>query len=267
MTDLQDDLERNFPSSDIAILGVNEHGQQSANDVITAKSDVPWLQDVDDNQNNVSDVWYDRWQITYRDVWLVDEANELASVFNLTSHDLANPANYNALRQMVVETATEGRVAESPWQNRIEPLDVNNDGFVVPNDVLQIITRLNTNGSGQLPVPSGSVISYFDATGDNHVTALDALRVIRHLNRFSLTGSGEPDVLVENMFPLEEHEIESVLAETDETPQAVQMLAEANYRVRALNAVSTPVSEDVDLVLASAFIDEVAFDEELPLTL
>ena len=57
------------------------------------------------------------------------------------------------------------------------------------------------------------------------------------------------------------------LAETDETPQAVQMLAEANYRVRALNAVSTPSGEDVDLVFASAFIDEVAFDEALPLTL
>ena len=45
------------------------------------------------------------------------------------------------------------------------------------------------------------------------------------------------------------------------------MLAEANYPVGALNAVSTPTSEDVDLVLASAFIDEVAFEEELPLTL
>lgn len=246
---------------------MNEDGQQSANDVVTANSDVPWLQDVDDDQNNVSDVWYDRWQITYRDVWLVDAANELAGVYNLTSHDLANPVNYNTLRRMVVDVATEGRVAESPWQNRIEPLDVNDDGFVVPQDVLRIITRLNTNGPGELPVPSGTVTSYFDTNGDNYVSALDALLGIRHLNKFSLAGSGEPDVLVENVFPLEEHEIESVPAETDETLETVQMLVEANSRVRALNALSTPTSEDVDLLFASAFIDEVALDEELPLTL
>ena len=82
-----------------------------------------------------------------------------------------------------------------------------------------------------------------------------------------MTGSGEPDVPVENVFPLEEHETKSVLAEMAPTPQAVQALAEADSRLRALDAVSTLTGEDVDLVFASVSSDEVALEEELPLTL
>ena len=154
---------------------------------------IPWLQDIDANQNGVSDIWYDQWQVTYRDVWVVDANNELVSAYNLTSNDLANEANYNTLRQMIIDVAVAGRTPASPWQNEVEPYDVSLDGFVTPTDALRIINRLNSEGAGELPVPSDPVSSYVDVTGDNFVSSVDALRVIRHLNRFSLGGEGEPE--------------------------------------------------------------------------
>ena len=79
---MQDDLERNFPSSDITILGVNENGQHSANDVITADSDVPWLQDVDANANGLSDVVQEAWAIDFRDVLILDRDNSVPDEVN-----------------------------------------------------------------------------------------------------------------------------------------------------------------------------------------
>jgi len=126
----------------------------------------------------------------------VDAERELRHVVNLTptvnsNNNLAIQANYDSLRSEIVEAATSERVAESPWQNREEPYDVSNDGFVVPNDVLRVINRINGAGAGDLGMPTGAVQNYYDVTGDNFVTSLDALRIIRHLNRFSF-GAAEP---------------------------------------------------------------------------
>ena len=189
MTELQEDLDRHYPASEISVLGVNAQGEESDNAVASSGTDLPLLQD------DQSDVW-ELWDAKWRDVRVVDAERELRHVVNLTptvnsNNNLAIQANYDSLRSEIVEAATSERVAESPWQNREEPYDVSNDGFVVPNDVLRVINRINGAGAGDLGMPTGAVQNYYDVTGDNFVTSLDALRIIRHLNRFSF-GAADP---------------------------------------------------------------------------
>jgi len=92
------------------------------------------------------------------------------------------------------EATVETNVTSAfPWQNPALPLDVNNDGHIVPQDVLIIITEINLNGSVSLDARVRADRSpYLDVNGDGFLTPVDALRVIQHLNRISVTGGGEP---------------------------------------------------------------------------
>lgn len=124
---LQDDLSANHPELDIHIIGVNEVGFESANGQITSEvdiadpgadgvegtvddvlstRDVPWLQDVDVEPNLLSDVWEESWQVTYRDVIVLDGENEWFGVFNLTGNSLSDPTHYDTLRQMLIDAAS-----------------------------------------------------------------------------------------------------------------------------------------------------------------
>lgn len=84
---------------DIRILGVNGIGHESENAANCAGRVLPWLQDV-----VASDVWT-LWQVTYRDVIILDEENKVLSIYNLTSNDLGVQANYDALRDLLVQAA------------------------------------------------------------------------------------------------------------------------------------------------------------------
>lgn len=92
---------------------------------------------------------------------------------------------------MIVSAATSNRVQQTPWQNAIEPLDVNSDNSVAPIDALRIINKINADGAGELPAANGEPANYYDVSGDGFVSSIDALRVIQILNKFS-GGSGEP---------------------------------------------------------------------------
>jgi hypothetical protein len=52
---------------------------------------------------------WDLWEVEYRDVILLDSENRPVGIYNLTSNDLGNPTHYAALRQMLVDAATEER--------------------------------------------------------------------------------------------------------------------------------------------------------------
>ena len=71
------------------IFGINEVGYEGSNETITTDRDLPWLQDVDDQ-----DVW-NTWSVTYRDIYILDEENRLVDVFNATEQDLNQPINYD----------------------------------------------------------------------------------------------------------------------------------------------------------------------------
>ena len=83
----------------IRIIGINETGHETGNDLMCDGRDLPWLQDTDATQ-----VW-DRWTHVYRDVIIVGPDNVPIEAFNLTTQDLSDPANYAALRQKFLDAA------------------------------------------------------------------------------------------------------------------------------------------------------------------
>lgn len=94
------------------------------------------------------------------------------------------------------------RDPDSPWRHPIEPLDVSNDAFISPVDILQIVNELNAPafsdpGNGQLPtqplmtrLPS----PFLDVNGDGFATPVDALIGINFLND-AARSNAEPESL------------------------------------------------------------------------
>jgi len=88
----------------VEIIGINGAADNSPfyNQVVSAGRTCPWLQDT------VIDKAWTSWGVTYRDVRLLDSSNRLAGVYNLTTHDLGNPAKYEALKAMFIALANGG---------------------------------------------------------------------------------------------------------------------------------------------------------------
>ncbi len=97
-------MAQSHPDLDIQILGINDWALALGNETISAGRDIPWLQDVDVDKNGISDVW-DQWDVTFRDVVILDSNGEKVEAFNLTVHNLADPQNYETLRQMFINAA------------------------------------------------------------------------------------------------------------------------------------------------------------------
>jgi hypothetical protein len=134
---MQDDLDADYPELDIQILGVNEVGREADNDLIAKGRDIPWLQDVDDDHDGWSDVWT-AWDVIYRDVVILDGENVKVGAFNLSTYNLQVPANYDALRQMLVEAASV-------------PGDLDGDGDADVRDHTVFATCLNGPGVATPP--------------------------------------------------------------------------------------------------------------------
>jgi hypothetical protein len=84
----------------LEILGVNAAGLEVGNPIITDGRDLPWLQDT------VTDQVWTTWGVTYRDVWVLDRNNRLVGIFNVTTHNLALPANYQMLMDLFQQAAS-----------------------------------------------------------------------------------------------------------------------------------------------------------------
>ncbi len=85
---------------------------------------------------------------------------------------------------------------KSPYQNPIEPRDVNGDGKITPLDALILINRLNSAGPGPLGGDgarggSGEGPIWFDVNGDGVLSPLDVLIIINWLNRRRLVAIAE----------------------------------------------------------------------------
>lgn len=85
--------------TDISLLAVNAAGLASGNAAASVGVDLPLLQDTAS-----VDAW-GQWGVTWRDVVVLDRDNVVVSVFNLTSHNLANAVEYDALKQLLIDTA------------------------------------------------------------------------------------------------------------------------------------------------------------------
>ena len=102
MASLQQDLDSAHPLLNIQLLGINEKGLEFSNGAITANRDLPWLQDVDADEDGRSDAFHS-WDVTLRDVVVLDGENSRFGTFNVDSNDLASSDNYNALRELLID--------------------------------------------------------------------------------------------------------------------------------------------------------------------
>jgi hypothetical protein len=125
---MQKDLDAARPDLEINIIGLNEIGHESGNGSFTSGRDLPWLQDGDINNDGSSDVWLNSWDYAFRDVVILDENNEYITAYNVTINDLANPSNYDALEQLMIDAAEAIETDELPWQNNGNRFDVDADG-------------------------------------------------------------------------------------------------------------------------------------------
>ena len=80
----------------VRIHGVNETGQDRSNASACQGKDLPWLQETPEKS-----VWAS-WSVTYRDVIILNEANEVVAVYNLTNNNLGDPVKYDELRSMFI---------------------------------------------------------------------------------------------------------------------------------------------------------------------
>jgi hypothetical protein len=92
---MQDELAAEGLALSIQILGINPATEASGNDAMCSGRDLPWLQEPADIS-----VWT-AWAVTYRDVVIVDAANEKVAAYNLTTHDLATAENYAELKALL----------------------------------------------------------------------------------------------------------------------------------------------------------------------
>jgi hypothetical protein len=99
LNQLQAELEAERPDLLIELHGVNGIGHESNNAAACAGKNLPWLQD--DVTRNV----WSAWQVTYRDVVILDDLNQLVTIYNLTLHDLGVPANYAELKALLIAAA------------------------------------------------------------------------------------------------------------------------------------------------------------------
>lgn len=181
MDQMQNELRETYPLLKIELIGINEHQQEGGNASATNGRDIPWLQDIDNNGNSLPDKSVDLWGMSFRDVVVLNGANEKVAKMNLNVDDLANSGNYNGLKELLIEQAMR---EQRPWRNPVNARDINNNGRVAPLDVLLVINELNLGDPRLLPPPTGadSPPPFWDANGDGLLTPGDALFVINYLN-------------------------------------------------------------------------------------
>ena len=110
---LQAELDADFADLDIQIIGINERGHELGNNSITSDRDLPWLQDIDSDEDGASDVFLNSWDFVYRDVVIIDANNEVVTTYNLTDNDLSDDGNYAELRDLFVnDRGTDQSVAQ-----------------------------------------------------------------------------------------------------------------------------------------------------------
>lgn len=90
------------------------------------------------------------------------------------------------LSSIAIVGATTFGGAGGEYTNNANPLDVNNDGFISPIDVLAVINALNTGGARSLFEGAGEGEAadrfFIDTNGDGILSPMDALNVINYLN-------------------------------------------------------------------------------------
>ena len=97
---MQDELKQSHPELDITLLSINKIAAEAGIQHFTESHNLPMVQD-----DATLQVW-NSWQGSWRDVYILNENNELVMVYNLTQNNLGNSSNYNALMSHFIDIAT-----------------------------------------------------------------------------------------------------------------------------------------------------------------
>jgi hypothetical protein len=75
-------------------------------------------------------------------------------------------------------------VAPSPVSetNILNSLDVDNDGYITPTDVLTVINRINTGETKATKAANRFGGPYVDVNGDVHISPVDVLAIVNYIN-------------------------------------------------------------------------------------
>lgn len=92
---MQARLDAEAPGA-IRLFAINAAGLESGNEGFVMGKSLPLLQDT-----AAVDAWA-LWQVTYRDVVVLDAEGRRRDVFNLTDNDLTSPANQATLEQILL---------------------------------------------------------------------------------------------------------------------------------------------------------------------
>ena len=99
LTQLQAELDAAGPAVPIAIVGVNFTGAEAGTPAVTTNTDLPWLQDT-----VTESVWL-LWGAGDKDIFILGSSNEEVALYNVGANDLGVPANFEALKQLLLDTA------------------------------------------------------------------------------------------------------------------------------------------------------------------
>ena len=149
MDKMQKELDVDYPELDIQFVGINEAGQEVGNPDFTNGRDIPWLQDVDADGDDESDVWAS-WGITFRDVVILDGGGDLVTVFNVTRNSLLEQENYDKLKQILIDTV------------QCSAGDANRDGVFNSTDLVLVFQAAEYEDS----IEDNSTWATGDWTGD-----------------------------------------------------------------------------------------------------
>ena len=99
---MQNELINERPELAINLLGVNKSTESSGNSIINDNNrSIPWLQDRPD-----VNAW-SSWEVTRRDVIILDPHNQIVAVFNCTAKNLSDTDNYNELKAILIDLAED----------------------------------------------------------------------------------------------------------------------------------------------------------------
>lgn len=107
----------------------------------------------------------------------------------------------------------------SPWQNAVNPLDVNRDNSVDPLDVLQLVNALNESISLTTPRPANTLAQPdLDVDGDNGLSPIDVLLIVNFINQERAGGGaeGEASGSLDSSNELQQFALSAVLDEIEE---------------------------------------------------
>ena len=133
---MQKELKAASPDINIEIVGINIPNDAQDNPAAISGQTLAWLQDSLDATQSA----WTNWQVTWRDVRIIDPSNKLIAVYNLTEHDLLNPTNYLALKRTFLQAAqavdADGDHLPDYWElhyfgnlNAAPGEDADGDGF------------------------------------------------------------------------------------------------------------------------------------------